>query len=530
MSDDHGFFAPLMTVIGVILAAHLSLAPRIVGVDAFYHIGHAAVYAHRGLFDTSFPWVTQSVIGDLGADLWWGLHVVLVPFTVLGDVATQIRVAAVVFTSGLAAAVWWMLRRHAVRGAGWWTALLLVAVPNVLFRLVMVRPHVLSVALALLLLSFLARGRWWQVLLAATAITWVHLSLFWMAPGIVVAYALACAVAPRPPDAAGAGVPLATAFAAVLAGTALGWLLRPHPFASADLAYVQIVRLFQEKSTTRPLIFATELLPLPWLDLVRSAWAFLLAWVSAHIVGAIAHVRGKGGEFPLPERRLLAASFFVSVAFLFLTVFTARRALVELTAFGFLALPLVWTYVVPDGARRGTGVAMALLLAVHLPWTAWRHYLNVRFVAVPGDDLAEVATWLEANSRPGDIVFQTHWDDFGPLFARNRVNRYLGGMDPIFQYAHDPGHYWEQFYLSADLIQAYTCDAFPCYEGKATDSWTAIREHFGARWVLVEPQRNPKLSLYLSKSPHFELALDTPHEAIFRVLDPPTRTSGQPGS
>jgi hypothetical protein len=526
----HGSLAPLAAVIGVILAAHLSLAPGIAGVDAFYHLGHAAVYAHRGLLDTSFPWVTQSIIGDLGADLWWGLHMILVPFTVLGDVATEIRVAALAFTSALAACVWWMLRRHGVPGAGWWTALFLVAVPNVLFRYLMVRPHVLSLAAALLMLSFLTRGRWWQVLLAAAAITWLHLGLFWMAPGIVVAYALACAVARRPPGDTSTGVPLPAAFAAVLVGTVLGWLLRPHPFATAELAYVQIVRLFEEKATTRPLIFATELLPLPLLDLVRSAWAFLLAWVAAHIVGVVAHIRGKGQSFPLPERRLLAASLFISGAFLLLTVFTARRALVELTAFGFLALPLVWTWLIPGTSRRWAGLAMTLLVAVHLPWTAWRHSLNARFVAVPGSDLAEVATWLKANSRPGDIVFQTHWDDFGPLFARNRVDRYLGGMDPIFQYAHDPGRYWEQFYLSADLTQDYTCDAFPCYEGKATDTWTAIREHFGARWILVEPRRNPKLSQYLLKSPHFELALSTRHEAIFRVLDPPTPTSDRPGS
>lgn len=522
-----GSLASVAAVLGVVLAAHLSLAPRIAGVDAFYHVGHAAAYVRRGLLDTSFPWATQSVIGDLGADLWWGLHMVLVPFTFLGSVATQIRVAALVFTLTLAAVVWWVLRRHTVPGAGWWTALFLVAVPNVLFRYLMVRPHVLSLAAALLVLSFLVRGRWWQVLLAATAITWIHLSLFWMAPGIVVAYALACllartpAAAPPPGDhGRSAGVPLLPAFAAVLAGTVLGWLLRPHPVASAQLAYVQIVRLFQEKATTHPLIFATELRPLPWLELVRSAWAFLLAWMAAHVVGAVAHFRGKGRGFPLPERRLLGASLFISGAFLVLTLLSARRALVELTAFGFLALPLVWTFLMPTAARRRTGVVLALLLALYLPWAVWRHSLNVRYVAVPGDDMAQVATWLEANSRPGDIVFQAHWDDFGPLFARDQTNRYLGGMDPIFQYAHDPGRYWEHFYLSADLIQEYTCDAFPCYEGKATDTWQAIREHFGARWVLVEPARNPKLSQYLSGSTHFELALDTRHEALFRVLDP----------
>ena len=82
----------LIVLGAVVLAAHLSLAPRIAAVDSFYHIGHAAEYVRRGLFDTSFPWATQSVIQDLGADLWWGFHVILIPFTFFADPATGIRV------------------------------------------------------------------------------------------------------------------------------------------------------------------------------------------------------------------------------------------------------------------------------------------------------------------------------------------------------------------------------------------------------------------------------------------------------
>jgi len=83
----------------------------------------------------------------------------------------------------------------------------------------------------------------------------------------------------------------------------------------------------------------------------------------------------------------------------------------------------------------------------------------------------------------------------------------------------------------------YTCDAFPCYEGKATATGAAIRDHFGARWVLVEPARNPKLTLFLLGDPTFELALETQHEAVFRAVLPPpdptlppTGSAGDPGA
>ncbi len=515
-------------LVATVLAAHLALAPKIAGSDAFYHIGQAKVYLQRGLFDTSLPWATQSIIRDLGADLWWGFHMVLLPFALVPDVATGIRLAAVVFTLLFSGAVFWLLRRHRVPGAAWWTVGLLVAVPNVLFRLVMVRPHVLSLALALLLLSFLARGRWWQVLLASAAIVWLHLALFWMAPGIVVAYTLGrLAVRRRADDP---GVPVAAALAAVLVGTALGWVLRPHPVASAQLAWVQIGRLFAEKATGQPLTFGVELLPLPIRELVTMSWSFLLVWTAtlvAAVTMTVRQWRGRDGvspdpALPAPERVLLVTSVLCSLAFLGVTVLSARRALVEFTTFGFLAIPLVWSRMPAGLGRRVAVGALAMILVAHVPWAVRRDLLNVRLAASPPDLRKEAATWLAANTAPGDIVFHLHWDDFGPLFAWNRSNRYLGGMDPIFQLAHDPAHYWEFFFLSADLTTSYTCDAFPCSAGTATDTPTAITRDFGAHWVLVEPARNPKLTTYFLHDRHFELALETQHEAVFRVIpDPP---------
>jgi len=45
-----------------------------------------------------------------------------------------------------------------------------------------------------------------------------------------------------------------------------------------------------------------------------------------------------------------------------------------------------------------------------------------------------------------------------------------------------------------------------------------LEDDFGARWVLVEPRRNPRLSLYLLNDPRYGLALETQREAVFEVL------------
>lgn len=146
--------------------------------------------------------------------------------------------------------------------------------------------------------------------------------------------------------------------------------------------------------------------------------------------------------------------------------------------------------------------------------------LNVDLVAFPPETMAGPAGYLARSAEPGDVVFHAKWDNFGPLFARNRESVYLGGMDPIFQLAHDARRYWEFFYLSTDVTTDYTCDAFPCVEGVATDTYRALREHFGARWVVVEPRRNPRLSLYLLEEPRYALRFETQREAVFEILPP----------
>jgi hypothetical protein len=214
----------------------------------------------------------------------------------------------------------------------------------------------------------------------------------------------------------------------------------------------------------------------------------------------------------------------VSAVFLGIGLLSARRALVEWSALGFLALPLAWTYLLDAGSRRRLAPGLVGLVVAHLGWGAWRHHLNVERVAFPGDALAEAAAFLERSSAPGDVVFHARWDNFGPLLAHNRRNHYLGGMDPIFQFAHDPRAYWEFFYMSADINVAWTCDAFPCAAGVATDAHRVIREHFGARWVLVEPRRNPRFALALLNDPRYALALETQREAVFEVLPDSART------
>ena len=69
------------------------------------------------------------------------------------------------------------------------------------------------------------------------------------------------------------------------------------------------------------------------------------------------------------------------------------------------------------------------------------------------------------------------------------------------------------------VTNEWTCDAHPCVEGVATDTHAALREHLGARWVLVEPLGNPRLSLFLVNDERSRFAVETQRKAVFEGLE-----------
>lgn len=499
------------------------LVPKVADTDSFYHLGHAAWYLRHGPFDTSFPWTAFSVVSTQGADMWWGFHLLLMPFSLLGSIPLGISVAGMFVSAALLLGILYLADRHGFVAAGLWPAFFFVAVPNVLYRYVMVRPEVLSLLMGLLLVSALTRRRTWMAGLTAAGVTFFHLSMFWFPLGIVGAYTLGrgfdrLAVGPSEEDGLRTWL---MPVAVVVAGTLAGWLLRPHPFAAARLAWVQIGLLLSVKSQggEAPLTFAVSLAALPWRTLLETAGPMVVAWVGAVALALAAFLRPARLRAVAPtERHFLWTTHLIAGAFFVMTLVVARRSLVQWEAFGVLGLAASLTWLAGSVERRRVVAAVAVALVALLPWSVYRHSLNVRYLAAEPDHLAATAHWLADHSQPGDVVFNTHWDQFGPLFARDTVNHFLGGMDPIFQYAYDPELYWRFHYLSTDQMAERTCSDYPCTPQDTVDTWSTLTHDFRARWVLVEPRRNPRLSLYLLNDPRYALAFETQHTAVFQVL------------
>jgi hypothetical protein len=68
---------------------------------------------------------------------------------------------------------------------------------------------------------------------------------------------------------------------------------------------------------------------------------------------------------------------------------------------------------------------------------------NARF-----DSFEQASKFIASQSKPGDIVYHSSWDQFPALFYFNDQNRYVSGLDPTFLYSSNPSLYEKMTDLS----------------------------------------------------------------------------------
>ena len=88
---------PKSTIIALVVFSAIALFfhayyPNISDPDSFYHIRHASLYRENGILNSNFPWVTKSAIGKFGADIWYGFHILLIPFTYGDNLIRNIKI------------------------------------------------------------------------------------------------------------------------------------------------------------------------------------------------------------------------------------------------------------------------------------------------------------------------------------------------------------------------------------------------------------------------------------------------------
>lgn len=487
------------------LSAYLQFrTPYFPDRDAFYHFGHALAYRERGPFYGAFPWASASVIRQYGADLWYGFHLALLPFTAAPDPIFGMKLAGACFLTVALGLYYWSLARLEVRWPAAGSLVLLFCGAPALLRCLALRPQVLTLGLSALLLSLLFRGRLRYVALVAALLTWLHLSFFWLAllvAGTVVLARLAC-------ERRWEWRPLV----AVIAGVGVGWLLRPHPLGAAQLLYVQLPVLLSVRQTGVPLLYGKELFPRPPGELIGLFFPFLALWGLA--LGAAAWKRGA----PAAEKTREISAGVLAALFFGLTLFHSARSTDPWKTFAVFFIALVFSSVAGWAPRvrwgvLGAGAACGL-------WMLWQCFSPAGTEMATGgfraDRLRPVSRWLAAHTPAESVVFHARWEAFAELLLWNRHNRYINGMDPVFLYASYPPHYWKMHHLATGASEYTSGSPRPEFWNREL-TYLVLRYDFKAGYLLVEKQESPQLLEYARRDRRFLSQYEDGDVALFEI-------------
>lgn len=497
------FFLAVLAAVSVFL--HFS-SEKFPDPDVFYHFRHADLYWQNSLADSGFSRIPYSVISKFSSDIWYGFHLFLIPFTGIEDEIFGLRLAGAVITLAALLIFYWAIVRAGISWPYFWPFLLLFSSPFVLYRFTMLRPHILSLALSALFFVFAFQSSFWGVFLTSFFIALLHLSLFW-APILIFGVLAAVKFSSEKVIDWRSGVALAL-------GLLFGWVLRPNPLGSTKIAYTQIVDLFLAKQGGVPLNFGMELFTMPVSELVVFL-PFITLWLLA---GAIFIKVLFAGAKPATSPRnssFLWASFFLSILFFLMTIFIAQRSFDFWVMFGVLFISFVFSYFLPQKmAYKYVLGAVFVIMLVH------GLYNYAKYTKQFGWDIERfrpASEWIKNNSNQDEIVFNVAWEYFPELFFWNAQNRYISGMDPIFQYVYDSSLYWKAHYLETGKTTSFTCASTFCEEKDFEDTHAVLKNDFKASFVALSRPADENLYKYLLTDPRFSLGYEDSTSAVFKI-------------
>ncbi len=411
--------------------------------DTAYHVAVGWLIREHGLL-RAFPWTPFSWLAEHYADKELLFHLLFVPLAGLSWM-TAAKIVGTICGAVALFALYLVLRAENIRFAGLWAAFPLIASDVFLFRFALVRPHLLSIALAVVVLWAAARGRLVVLAVASAIYPWAYVA--WQLPLVLVAIAEVARL--------GSGERLRwRPFAAALAGILVGVALHPNALELVRFSWI---------------VLADILVRGAWggagaeLNLGREFDPFTLAqwarWLSVCVAMTAAAL-----ALAWRERRsdsLALAFALAALGFGLLTARTARFA-EYFVPFSVAALALAsrairwrWTAV---------AVAAACLAYTAIPASETLRGLRQKRLLIP----PELAAELRQRIPVGAQVFTCDWGFTGTLMLALPERRFMVALDPTLFHLKDP----ERFQLWMRLQR----------EGPPGTA-AAIRERFGARYV-----------------------------------------------
>jgi hypothetical protein len=413
--------------------------------DAPYHAVVGQLMQKHGMLK-AFPWTPFSWLSDNYADKELLFHVLFVPFSGLGWI-TAVRIVGTLSGATILLSLFLILRAEGVRSPGLWALMPLSCSILFIFRFSLVRPHLLSIALALVVLWAACQGRV-VVLAVASAIYPIAYVAFWQIPCLLL---FAVGAAHFLSDRRVQWKP----FAAVACGIAVGVALHPNTGNLLHLNWIHMTHILFKR-----IVWGTQ----PGIDLGYEINPYPVAgWVQGLLFSVVMTIVATGYAWRNRQKEIISLAFsFAALGFSFLTMTTARFA-EYFVPFSVAAMALASRPI----TQRFLPHAILGISILYTLWVGFPTLLDMK--EQPNLMPQRIAIALQEKIPPGSQVFTTDWHHTGLLMLTLPERRFIVALDPTLFYLKDSELYRLWYSLTHDT------PAGPA---------EIIRQRFRSRYVL----------------------------------------------
>lgn len=379
-------------------------------------------------------------------------HYFLIPFTFVGDKIIGLKLAGITFASAVPAILFYVLRKFDVKKSLLWVLFFFVfSSYNVIWRLFINRNFVLVDGLILLEIYLATRRKYWPLFVIGAFHTWWHPGTFWTTPLIVIVYELI-----RYINLQQIGY---KKILAGISGAIAGFILFPphsdHLFSPMNpISWLRMLpSFFYGMKKGIGVREGVEAYNKDFLSFIANNQFIFFALVFVIAFNIFLYVYKKRGGEDLDknaDRIVLRESLFLLIIIFFLGDITISQRFED------LLIPLLFLEIVilakffhdskliqvNSGLLKKT---FAVTSIVFVSYLFANRFLDVR--KSYGDESRYIkyeksADWLKKNTREKEIIFNTNWSSFPPLFFYDDWNYYIVGIEPKSFYRYNEELYW----------------------------------------------------------------------------------------
>jgi len=456
--------------------------------DGYYHIKWTRAL-WEGMksrsFPPSFPWLPLTTLNAKDyVDHHLLFHIFQIPFAAFSDPRLGAKIGSAIFGGLAVLSCYWLLLKYRIRYPLVWLIAVLACAQPFLFRMNMAKAPPFAIIYLVVAIHLFFKRKYWPLLPLALVFTWTY-DLFVLLVMATLFWVITIAVTElrfewRP-------------LVYVLAGCTAGLVINPYFPHNLQLLFEHM----QIKLTTTD--FDTKV-GSEWYP--YDSWEFLgnsIVACMAMLAGYITFEPSERRRNHLPLFLLLFATalmimtarwrriaeYWPPFAVLF-AAFTLQPWLEGLRLYPRRLPPEILEELKPFLDHQGTpaeyiksarellwtitALAVAVVLSIFL-YFSLRATMHEIAQSEPHDHYRAGAAWLRNNVPPGQIVFNTDWDDFPRLFYYDSSHYYVSGLDPNYLYDKNP-----------DLSNLYDRITL----GREEDPGPLIRDRFGARYVFSD--------------------------------------------